>query len=116
MTASAVSCSEFADGEVADYNGIALMLSETSQVPRLRHLAVGRRLCPSDRISTVHDCRGPRLSLAVQNHPSAYFEQNILLQWLSFMPQPRVPIIIFYISCSRRRCGEAIVTYTHHNT
>jgi hypothetical protein len=39
MTAPAVSCSEFADGEVVDYHGISLVLSETSQVPRLRHLA-----------------------------------------------------------------------------
>ena len=44
------------------------MLPETFQMPHLRHLS-GWRLCPSDRISTVHDSRGPRLSPAVHKPP-----------------------------------------------
>jgi len=40
------------------------------------------------------------LALSV-GHPSAYFQPDILLQWLLFMPQLEVLIIAFFLPRSR---------------
>jgi len=72
----------------------ALMLRKTLQAPHLRHLALTGFTCPI----------GPRLHPTavglvaldlVIDHPSAYFQPNILLQWISFLPQLETLAIAF---------------------
>ncbi len=72
----------------------ALMLHETLQAPNLKHLALIGFICPI----------GPRLHptavglvtlYLVIGHPSAYFQPNTLLQWISFMPQLETLAIAF---------------------
>ncbi len=72
----------------------ALMLRKTLQSPHLKHLALrgftyplGPRLHPT-AVGLV------RLFLAIK-HPSAYLRPNILLQWVSFMPQLEMLSITF---------------------
>ena len=64
----------------------ALMLPETLQAPHLRHLALGGSACPIRPRSHPTVPVLVTLSLLI-DHPSAYFQPNILLQWISFMPQ-----------------------------
>ena len=72
----------------------ALMLRETLQAPHLKHLILRGFTCPI----------GPRLHptavglvtlYLVIFHTSAYFQPNILLQWISFMPQLETLAILF---------------------
>src|SRR6266436_4153756 len=72
----------------------ALMLRETLQAPHLKHLVLEGFTCPI----------GPRLHptavglvtlYLVIFHTSAYFQPNILLQWISFMPQLETLAILF---------------------
>ncbi len=72
----------------------ALMLRKTLQSPHLNHLALRGFTCPI----------GPRLHptavglvtlYLVINHLSAYLQPNILLQWISFMPQLEMLLISF---------------------
>jgi hypothetical protein len=64
----------------------ALMLPEKLQVPHLRHLWLSFFACPIR--SRLHPTATGlvTLNLAI-DHSSAYFQPNILLQWISFMPQ-----------------------------
>jgi hypothetical protein len=67
-------------------NSTALMLPETLQTPRLRHLMLGGFACPIR--SRLHPSAAGLVTLClVIIHPFAYFQPNILLQWISFMPQ-----------------------------
>ncbi|KAI0274444.1 hypothetical protein BGY98DRAFT_935856 [Russula aff. rugulosa BPL654] len=63
-----------------------LVLPETLQAPHLRHFMLGGFACPIR--SRLHPTATGlvTLSLGIFN-PSAYFQPNILLQWISFMPQ-----------------------------
>ena len=64
----------------------ALMLLETLQAPNLHHLALDGFAC-SIR-SRLHPTTAGLVTLClVVMHPSAYFQPNILLQWISSMPQ-----------------------------
>jgi hypothetical protein len=64
----------------------ALMLPETLQAPHLRHIALSGFACPIR--PRLHPTAASLVTLClVINHPSAYFQPNILLQWISFMPQ-----------------------------
>ena len=64
----------------------ALMLSETLQAPNLRHLTLRRFAFPIR--PRLHPAAASLVTLhLVINHPSSYFQPNILLQWISFMPQ-----------------------------
>ncbi len=72
----------------------ALMLRKTLQSPHLKHLAlegftypIGPRLHPT-AVGIV------RLYLSIE-HLSAYFQPNILLQWISLMPQLEMFMISF---------------------
>ena len=63
-----------------------LMLPETLQAPHLRHLMLGGFACPIR--PRLHPTATGLITLClVIIHPSAYFQPNILLQWISFMPQ-----------------------------
>src|SRR6266403_3992178 len=72
----------------------ALMLRETLQAPHLKHLMltgfthpIGPRLHPT-AVGLV------TLDLLI-HQPSAFFQPNILLQWISFMPQLEKLVISF---------------------
>ncbi len=76
------------------HDSTALVLHKTLQAPRLKHLAligftcrIGPRLHPT-AVDLV------TLDLVIK-HPSAYFPPNILLQWISFMPQLETLVITF---------------------
>ena len=63
-----------------------LMLPGTLQAPHLRHLMLSGFACP---IRPRLQPTAPgliTLSLIIK-HPSAYFQPNIMLRWISFMPQ-----------------------------
>ena len=71
-----------------------LMLPETLQAPHLRHLLLSGFACP--KRPRLHPTTVNLVTLyLVINHPSAYFQPNILLQWISFMPQLESLAIIF---------------------
>jgi hypothetical protein len=64
----------------------ALMLPETLVAPNLHHLALSGFACPIR--SRLHPTTAGLLTLYLGiNHPSAYFQPNVLLQWVSFMTQ-----------------------------
>ena len=64
---------------------MALMLPETLQAPHLRHFMQGSFACPIR--SRLYPSAPGLVSLLIITHPSAYFQPNILLQWISYMPQ-----------------------------
>ena len=69
-----------------DDSRASLMLPETLQAPRLRHLMLRGFAFPIR--SRLHPTATGLVTLClVIRHPSAYFQPNILLQWISFMPQ-----------------------------
>jgi hypothetical protein len=64
----------------------ALMLPETLQAPHLRRLTLRGFACPIQ--SRLHPTTAGLVTLHLTTiHPSAYFQPNILLQWISFLPQ-----------------------------
>jgi hypothetical protein len=66
--------------------GTVLMLPETLQAPHLRHLMLGAFASPIR--FRLHPTTESLVSLfLIINHQSAYFQPNVLLQWISFMPQ-----------------------------
>ena len=72
----------------------ALMLPETLQAPNLRHLALNGFACPIR--SRLHPISAGLVTLYLTiNHQSAYFQPNILLQWISFMPHLECLVIRF---------------------
>jgi hypothetical protein len=67
-------------------NDIAVLgLPETLQAPHLRHLVLRGFACPIR--SRLHPTADLTTLCLVTIHPSAYFQPNILLQWISCMPQ-----------------------------
>ena len=67
-------------------NTASLVLPETLQAPHLRHLALRGFACPIR--TRLHPTVAGLVTLfLVINNQSAYFEPNVLLQWLSFIPQ-----------------------------
>ena len=71
-----------------------LMLPETLQAPRLRHLFLSGFACPIR--PRLHPTAMSLVTLYLTtSHPSAYFQPNTLLQWISFMPQLESLVILF---------------------
>ena len=71
-----------------------LMLPETLQAPHLRLLFLGSFACPIQ--PRLHPTAPGLVTLfLIIEHPSAYFQPSILLQWISFMPQLENLQIIF---------------------
>ncbi|KAI0268569.1 hypothetical protein BGY98DRAFT_1101433 [Russula aff. rugulosa BPL654] len=63
-----------------------LMLPETLQAPHLRHFMLGSFACP--KRPRLHPTATGLVTLClVIDHQSAYFQSNILLQWISSTPQ-----------------------------
>jgi hypothetical protein len=64
----------------------ALILPETLQAPNLHHLMLNCFTCPIR--PRLHPTAAGLVTLClITVHPSAYVQPNILLQWMSFMPQ-----------------------------
>ena len=72
----------------------ALMLPETLQAQNLRHLSLTGFACPIRPRSHPTAPGLVTLSLII-NDPSAYYQPNIILQWISFMPQLERLAILF---------------------
>jgi hypothetical protein len=72
----------------------ALMLPETLQAPNLHHLTLDGFACPIR--SRLHPTAAGLVALYLAIiQPSAYFQPNVLLQWISFMPQLESLHILF---------------------
>jgi hypothetical protein len=72
-----------------------LMLPETFQAPHLRHLSLRGFVLPTgSRLLTTSV--GLIMLCLQMEHPSAYFQPNILLQWISLMPQLEILSIVFF--------------------
>jgi hypothetical protein len=81
-------------GPWTDDDSTALILPETLQTPHLRHLLLrGFSLPIGSRLLTT-SVGIVTLCLSVY-HQSAYFQPNILLQWISFMPRLETLAITF---------------------
>ena len=84
---------------------------ETLQAPHLRHLMligpfalpIGSRLLTT-AIGLVTFCLG-------MVRPSTYFHPNVLLRWLSFMPQLETLFVLFSFPASNRDVGR-LLTHT----
>jgi hypothetical protein len=64
----------------------ALILPETLQAPNLHHLMLNCFACPIR--PRLHPTAAGLVTLClITMHPPAYVQPNILLQWMSFMPQ-----------------------------
>ena len=64
----------------------ALMLPETLQTPNLHHLTLFGFVCPIR--SRLHPTATGLVTLCLLiDHQSAYFQPNVLLQWILFMPR-----------------------------
>ncbi|KAF8493688.1 hypothetical protein F5888DRAFT_1891233 [Russula emetica] len=75
-------------------NGTVLILPETLQAPHLHHLMLKGFACPIR--SRLHPTAPGLVALTLTiDHPSAYIQPNVLLQWISFMPQLETLVIAF---------------------
>ena len=75
-------------------DGMALMLPETLQAPNLHHLMLSSFTCPIQPRLRPNAASLVTLHLIIDRQ-SAYFPPNILLQWISFMPQLEILAINF---------------------
>jgi hypothetical protein len=69
-------------------------LSESFQAPNLRHLVLFDFAFPSESRLLASATRLVTLALALSN-PSTYFQPNVLLQWISSMPQLETLMVTF---------------------
>jgi hypothetical protein len=70
------------------------MLPETLQAPNLHHLALGGFACPIR--PRLHPTAASLVTLfLITDNQSAYFQPNVLLQWISLMPQLENLAIVF---------------------
>ena len=67
-------------------NTAILVLPETLQAPHLRHLALIGFACPI-RPRLHPTATGLVTLVLLTDHQSAYFQPNVLLQWISYLPQ-----------------------------
>ena len=78
-----------------------LILPETLQAPHLRHLMlIGFALPIGSRLLTT--AVGLVTFCLCMNDPSTYFHPNVLLHWLSFMPQLETLAIAFFFPVPNR--------------
>jgi hypothetical protein len=88
----------------------AFMLPERLQTPNLHHLALNYVTSPIR--SRLHPTAAGLLTLYLTiNHPSAYFQPNVLLQSISFMPQLERLAIVFSFPVPNRDI-ESHLTHT----
>ena len=75
-------------------DGTDLKLSETFQAPNLHHLKLRGFACPIR--PRLHPTAMGLVTLYLTiNHPSAYFQPNVLVQWISSMPELESLAILF---------------------
>ena len=80
-----------------------VVFPETLQAPHLRHLTLSCFACPiRPRLHPTAASPGLVTLFLVINHQSAYFQPNVLLQWISFMPQLEILNILFTFPVSNR--------------
>ena len=73
---------------------MVLVLPEILQAPHLRHLMLRGFACPLR--PRLHPTAAGLVTLAlIIDHQSAYFQPNVLLRWISFMPQIESLAILF---------------------
>jgi hypothetical protein len=89
-------------------NGIALMLPETLQAPRLRHLLLTSFTFPIG-FQLLTDAVGIVTLCLHVSHPDAYFQPVTLLQWISFMPQLETVVISSSVSVPNRDVERQLV-------
>ena len=78
-----------------------LILPETLQAPHLRHLTlIGFPLPIGSRLLTT--AVGLVTLYLRMNDPSTYFHPNVLLHWLSFMPQLETLVMDFFFAVPNR--------------
>ena len=86
----------------------AMMLPETLQAPNLRVLALSGFARPIR--PRLHPTAAGLVTLFLLiRHPSAYFQPNILLQWISFMPQLEGLSISFTFPVSNRDMERQLI-------
>ena len=79
----------------------ALMLPETLQAPNLHYVILNDFAFPIR--SPLHPTATGIVTLALTiAHPSAYFQPNVLLQWISFIPQLETLVIGFRFAVPNR--------------
>ena len=79
-------------GPLLEDDSSVFMLPETLRAPRLRHLALSFFSLPiGSRLLTT--AVGLTMLSLVMGHPFSHFQPNILLQWLSLMPQLETLVI-----------------------
>ena len=82
-------------------DGAALMLPETLQAPNLHHVILIGFACPIR--SRLHPTAAGLVTLYLTiSHQSAYFQPNVLLQWISFIPQLETLAIGFTFAVPNR--------------
>ena len=82
-------------------NTAILVLPETLQAPHLHHLALVGFACPI-RPRLHPTATGLVALVLVTYHQSAYFQPNVLLQWISFLPQLETLQVIFTFAVPSR--------------
>jgi hypothetical protein len=78
----------------SEIDSSALILPETFQAPHLRHLLLIRFALPA-RSRLLMTAMNIVTLVLITEHPSAYYQPNILLQWLSSMPHLETLVVIF---------------------
>ena len=78
-----------------------VVLPETLQAPQLRHLALAGFTCPI-RTRLHPTAAGLVTLILVIHHQSAYFQPNVLLQWISFLPHLKSLEVAFSFPVSNR--------------
>ncbi len=106
---------EYLDLQPWDVESTALMLPDTLQAPRLRHLLLRGFACPIR--SRLHPTAVGLVALRLTiDHASAYFQPSVLLQWISFMPQLEMLLIYFSIAIPNRDVERAERQLAHTPT
>jgi hypothetical protein len=86
----------------------ALVLPETLQAPHLRHLALTGFVHPTgSRLLTT--AMGIVTLCLYMSHPSAYFQPDTLLQWISLMPQLETLLVAFFFPVPDRYVGRQLM-------
>ena len=93
------------------YDTTVLMLPETLHAPALRHLTLGGFTYPI-RPRLYPTALGLVTLYLTINHLSAYFQPNILLQWISFMPRLECLALVFTFPIHNRNVERQITPNT----
>ena len=91
-----------------------LVLPETLQAPHLHHLTLAGFACPIR--TRLHPISTGLVTLVlIINHQSIYFQPNVLLQWISYLPQLETLDVAFTFAVPNRDV-ERQLTHTSITT